>query len=244
MALIETLPEIDVHEFRKVVESRRSVRKFDGTPIPLEVLRQCLDLALLAPNSSNLQPWEFYLVRSPEKLKLLIPACLNQNAAKTANCLIVVVARTNTWKQNSKNLLAQWPEAEGPPKIVRDYYTHQTQYLYAQGLGNSLGWVKRILGHIIGFMRPIPRSPHSHAEMKIWAAKSCALAANTLMLALRAYGFDSCPMEGFDEKRVRHILSLPGDAFVVMVIAAGKRREDGVYNRRFRFSREQVVHEV
>lgn len=51
--------DIDVEQFKKVVESRRSVRKFTDKPIPEDVLDACLDLALLAPNSSNLQPWTF-----------------------------------------------------------------------------------------------------------------------------------------------------------------------------------------
>ena len=45
--------DIDVANFRKVIESRRSVRKFTDKAIPTEILDDCLDLALLAPNSSN-----------------------------------------------------------------------------------------------------------------------------------------------------------------------------------------------
>ena len=75
--------DIDVNNFRKVVESRRSVRKFTKKPIPAEVLDACLHLALLAPNSSNLQPWTFYVVQNPNKKKLLVKACLGQLAAKT-----------------------------------------------------------------------------------------------------------------------------------------------------------------
>jgi nitroreductase len=48
-------------------------------------------------------------------------------------------------------------------------------------------------------------------------------------------------MEGFDEWRVRKLLKLPKDGFVVMVIAAGKRAEDGVYHQRFRFPMEEFV---
>lgn len=61
--------DIDVDNFRKVVESRRSVRKFTDKPIPEDVLNACLDLALLAPNSSNLQPWTFYVVQDAAKKK-------------------------------------------------------------------------------------------------------------------------------------------------------------------------------
>ena len=59
----EELPEINVEEFRKVIHTRRSIRKFKDSVIPEDIIQDCLDLALLAPNSSNLQPWDFYLIR-------------------------------------------------------------------------------------------------------------------------------------------------------------------------------------
>ena len=75
---------ISAANFKKVVESRRSVRKFTDKPIPKEVLDECLDMALLAPCSSGLQPWEFYVVKTPAKKAKLVTACLGQLAAKSA----------------------------------------------------------------------------------------------------------------------------------------------------------------
>ena len=39
------LPEIDIEEFRKVVRTRRSIRRFTDEPIPEAVLEDCLELA-------------------------------------------------------------------------------------------------------------------------------------------------------------------------------------------------------
>ena len=47
-------PQTSIEEFRKIVESRRSVRRFTDDPVPDAVVEDCLDLAMLAPNSSNL----------------------------------------------------------------------------------------------------------------------------------------------------------------------------------------------
>ena len=69
-----------IDAFRQVVYSRRSVRKFDDTPLPEEVIRDCLELAMRAPNSSNLQPWEFHVVQSAEVRRAMVPACFGQNA--------------------------------------------------------------------------------------------------------------------------------------------------------------------
>lgn len=236
----EALPDINVEEFRKVVKSRRSVRRFLPEPIPDAVIEDCLELATLAPNSSNLQPWAFYVVKSEDVRKKMAEACMNQNAAKTAPLLIAMVARTDTWKQNSLRTLDVWPE-ETVPKVVKDYYGRLALFHYNQGPFGLLGLVKRVAGAVAGISRAVPRGPYSLSEMRVWAAKSTALACENLMLALRAHGYDSCPMEGFDEWRVRKILDLPKDGFVVMVIAAGKRAEDGVYHKRFRFPMEEFV---
>ena len=64
------------------------------------------------------------------------------------------------------------------------------------------------------------------------------------MLSLRAYGYDSCPMEGYDSKRIKKILNLPKDAVVVMVISAGKRAVGGVYGPRIRFDENRFLKKV
>ncbi len=72
----------DANAFDRIVLHRRSVRSYDSTPVPESVMRECLELALLAPNSSNLQAWEFYWVRSEEKKRRLAEYCMAQGAAR------------------------------------------------------------------------------------------------------------------------------------------------------------------
>ncbi|HEX4937726.1 MAG TPA: nitroreductase family protein, partial [Candidatus Kapabacteria bacterium] len=196
---------------------------------------------MLAPNSSNLQPWEFYVVRSPELKAKLAEACLGQNAATTANVLIPIIARTNTWKKNSLRNIEYWPE-ETMPKIVKTYYSKVAPIHYNQGPLGALGLAKKAAGLIAGLKRAVPRGPYSIAEMKAWAVKSTALAAENMMLGFRAHGFDTCPMEGFDERRVRKLLKLPDDAIVTMILGVGRRAPNGIYHRRYRFPREEFVH--
>ena len=54
-------------DFFELINKRRSVRKFKDTKVPESVMRKCLKASVLAANSSNLQPWEFYWVRDPKK---------------------------------------------------------------------------------------------------------------------------------------------------------------------------------
>ena len=235
--------DIDVENFRKVLESRRSVRKFTDTPIPAEILDACLDLALLAPNSSNLQPWTFYVVQDPTKKKQLVKACLSQLAAKTASELIVCVARTDRIDEMAKRNLSEFPFPEAP-KAVQKYYKF-IPYNYKTGVLNSLGHARKVaFGVARKFDKQLPVSAFNPSDAKLWASKTTALACENLVLALRAYGFDSCMMEGFDEPLVRKILNLNSQQYPVMVIGAGERAADGVFFPQYRFDRELFIQKV
>lgn len=234
--------DIDVDNFRKVITSRRSVRKFTSKPIPQAVLDDCLDMAMLAPCSSGLQPWEFYVVRSADKKAKLVKACMSQWAAKSAAELIVCVARTDRVNEFSRQMLREWPMPDVPP-LVRRYY-QLIPYNYTPGPMNSLAYLKKAAFGIGGLVAPVPRGPYTRAEVEAWAIKSTALACENLVLAFRAHGFDTCMMEGFDAARVSKMLKLDSNAIPVMVIGAGERADDGVFWPQIRFDRSLFVHEV
>lgn len=87
----------------EAIQYRRSVRVFkSGSPLDDAKVRNCIANAVLAPTSSNLQLWEFYHITNPELLKRMAVACLDQNAAKTAQQLVVVVARKDLWRNRAK----------------------------------------------------------------------------------------------------------------------------------------------
>jgi nitroreductase len=52
--------------------------------------------------------------------------------------------------------------------------------------------------------------------------RSCGIAGQTLMLAAKAMGYDSCPMDGFDFDAVAKIIQLPADHVIAFMIAIGK----------------------
>ena len=94
--------------YETIIQTRRSVRLFDpDVPVPPEVMRRSLQRAVLSPNSSNLQLWEFYWVRDPKKRAAMTPICMGQNAADTAQELVVVVCRKDLWRQRLSAVLEQ-----------------------------------------------------------------------------------------------------------------------------------------
>lgn len=54
------------------------------------------------------------------------------------------------------------------------------------------------------------------------AMRSCGMTAQTLMLAAREMGYDSCPMDGFDFDAVGKLINLPQDHAIAMFVAVGK----------------------
>ena len=55
--------------------------------------------------------------------------------------------------------------------------------------------------------------------------RSCGIAAGAIMLQARALGLDSCAMDGFDYKRVAHLIHLPADHEICLMIAIGKQQQ-------------------
>lgn len=58
------------------------------------------------------------------------------------------------------------------------------------------------------------------------AVRSCGMAAQTIMLAARQMGLDSCPMVGFEYDELSKLIKLPEDHLIVMMVVVGKRAED------------------
>lgn len=241
----EPADTLNSSEFERVVRSRRSVRVYTNEPIREEVIRKCLELAVLAPSSSNLQPWEFYWVRDPDKKKLLVQFCLKQPAAATAQELIVCVARLDTWRRNRNLMLDILSKSrERVPEAMLSYYRRIVPLACGHGPFYLFSPLKKLLMLLLAMRMPSPRGPASKSDMRVWAHKSTALACENLMLALRAFGYDSCAMEGIDATRIRKLLGLPRAAEICMVVSAGKRADNGIYGKQLRFDNSLFLFEV
>ncbi len=236
----------------EAIHYRRSVRVFKADhPLEDEKVKHCIQNAVLAPTSSNLQLWEFQHITEKETLKKLTKACLGQNAAKTANQLVVVIARKDLWKKRAKSNIKFLKEVYGNKsekdyskreKFALAYYKKLIPSLYTDFLG-ILGWLKFILFSAIGFFKPMYRQVRQ-SDMRIVAHKSAGLAAQNFMTSMAAIGYDTCPMEGSDTRLVKQILGLPWGAEINMIIGCGIREEDGIYGPRFRVPFEEVYKKV
>jgi nitroreductase len=58
------------------------------------------------------------------------------------------------------------------------------------------------------------------------AMRTCGLAAQTIMLAAKSLGYDSCPMDGFEFDKVAELINLPDDHVIAMFVAIGKGTQE------------------
>lgn len=233
-------------EFQEIVNFRRSNRKFDpAVEVPDHVIEISLDRAILSPNSSNMQLWEFYWIKSKDELERMVPLCLNQQAAKTAKAMVVFVTRKDKWKERAKWNYDRFKDlVKGSPdkgqKKGLYYYKWIMPLMYANDPFGFMTLLRRTISFFMGVRKPFYRAGGG-ANIRITAHKSCALAAQTFMLSVAAGGYHTCPMEGFDEKRVKKALNLPRGAEINMIVSVGMGTEAGIWGPRFRVPKDEVV---
>ena len=233
-------------DFDEIVQIRRSNRSFDSeVEVPNEVIQKSLERAILSPNSSNMQLWEFYWIQSEDEKKKFIPLCLDQYAAKSAKHLVVFVTRKDLWKERAKwnadqikNQVIDQPDKYQTRMI--QYYEKLIPFAYGYGFLGFFSLLRICISFVMSMFKPFVRMGGA-AEQRIILHKSCALAAQTFMLSIAAEGFHSCPMEGFDEVRVRRELNLPLSAEINMIIAVGRGTEKGIWGKRNRVPFNDVV---
>jgi len=215
-------------------------------------VKHCIELATLSPNSSNMQLWEFYHITSPESLKELSVACLNQESASTAQQMVVFVTRQDLYRKRAskmieletQNILKNSPKEKHEKRIKRWqlYYGKVIPFLYSRFLG-ILGMIRKALVNLVGLFRTITYQV-SENDVRVVVHKTCALAAQTFMLAMANESYDTCPMEGFDSRKAKRILNLPAGAEINMIISCGIREERGVWGDRMRVPFDEVYHKI
>jgi nitroreductase len=76
--------------------------------------------------------------------------------------------------------------------------------------------------------------------MRDEAMRSVGIASQTIMLAAKAMGYDSCAMVGFDPEAVAKLINLPSDHVIGMILCIGKKLKDA-YPRSGQLPYEEVV---
>jgi nitroreductase len=205
---------------------RRAVKVFEPVEISEGVREQILNAARQAPSSFNSQPYKLYWVRSGAKKEAVAKLCLGQKPAETASALVVAVADLGSLSTTAQGQLEWMRRSNFTEAKLRDYERNAKigRILFMPGPFGMFAAIKRAFFWLLNLRMVMGMPPLSRQDLFKWATKSTSLACQNLMIAAEALGMNTCPMEGFDGRRLSRYLGLSGRHHeIVMVIAIGKK---------------------
>lgn len=116
--------------FKKLVESRRSIKYFDPAHrIQKDEINALLKLALLSPTAFNIQHWRFTIVQNTELREKIKKISFNQSQVTDASLLIVITGDLDAWRKNPKKY---WRNADENTQnmmssMIHDFYHHKDE---------------------------------------------------------------------------------------------------------------------
>lgn len=189
----------------QAIRERRATPSFDGAAIPNKDLKKILEAGLHAPSGYNMQPWRFIVVRNPEQKKRLRGASFNQAKVEEASAMIVACGDADGWRNGDLEEMLRLGREGG----MSESYAEQAK-------------------------ENIPNYLSNHPNMPMWLNRHVMIALTHMMLMAEALGYDTAPMEGFEEEKVREVLKLPLSYHVVALLGIGHLQgPDKHYGGRF-----------
>lgn len=195
----------------QAIAERRATPSFDGSPIPDGDLKKILNAGLNAPSGYNMQPWRFVVVRNPEQKKRLRTASYNQAKVEEASAVIVACGDADGFRKGDLEEMLRLGRQGGMP----EYYAEQAK-------------------------ETIPNFLSNHVNMPMWLNRQVMIAFTHMLLMAEALGYDTAPMEGYEQEKVHEVLRLPMSYSVVALLALGRLKGPDKFNGG-RFNMERVV---
>lgn len=196
------MPVKEMKDFQEIIRGRRSVRNYDSTvKISQEEMKAILSEATLAPSSVNMQPWRFVVIESDEgKAKLAPLAKFNQTQVATSSAVIAIFGD------------------------LKNFDKGEAIYSKAVELGYMPAEVKEQQMTAIN-AHAAALDPVVNKETVLIDG---GLVAMQLMLVARAYGYETCPIGGFEKDQIAEAFGLEKERYVpVMLVSIGKGIEEG-----------------
>jgi nitroreductase len=217
--MVFNMPQNAIETMLNCIRNRRATRHFHDTPIDETTLLTLLDAARWAPSGYNLQPVHPIVVTDPEQKRRLSWACVNQPQVGEAPATVVFAADKQVATNNFEAVIASDREAGAIDARYEGFLRKYVPLAFRTG-PVGLNWLwKATLPPVLRWFTAVPSLPA--VQRRYWLAKQTSLAAMNFMLAAEAAGLATCPIEGFDERRVRKVLAMPRSALPIIVVPVG-----------------------
>ena len=197
----------------KQLQWRYATKVFDSSKkIEESDFKELMEATRMSPSSYGLQSWKAFIVENIETRKKLREAAYNQSQITDASHLVVFVTPKIIDEKNINGFIKLIAETRSVSEDSLEGYKQ-----------SMLGAVSRKAGNEIGD----------------WAAKQAYIALGFLLETAALKNIDSCPMEGFDNKKFDEILGLDKKGYESRVVCAlGYRSKDDGHakDKKVRFS--------
>ncbi len=186
----------------EALKFRHACKKFiPDKKISSENLDLILDAAFLSPSSFGMEAWKFLVIESNKIRKALRPVCWNQAQVTNSSHVVVILAKPS----------AIDPKAE---------YAKQNFFRRNLPEDATQAYIDKYKSHMESEVFPL-MSPYA------WCSKQCYIALANIMTAAASIGIDTCPIEGFEKKKVEAVLDLDTNVHeVAVLVALGYRAQE------------------
>jgi nitroreductase len=207
----------------EAINQRKSIRAFKSDPVPKEILKEIMELALRAPSWGNTQPWQFAIVTG-KKLEEIRQAFVEKAAAAEEDN----------------------PDIPGPREFPQPYDTRyrvrSRKVLELKGISREDKEKRRwwLLQGLRSFEAPcaiyiyIDRSFYRQGDgLNIWPVFDCGLVAENIMLLATRYGLGTIPQiqAVVYPDVLRKVLGIPDSKLIVLGIVVGHPDWDDPVNQ-------------
>eukprot|EP00516_Mucochytrium_quahogii_P010831 CAMPEP_0203773118 /NCGR_PEP_ID=MMETSP0099_2-20121227/4463_1 /ASSEMBLY_ACC=CAM_ASM_000209 /TAXON_ID=96639 /ORGANISM=" , Strain NY0313808BC1" /LENGTH=257 /DNA_ID=CAMNT_0050670879 /DNA_START=67 /DNA_END=840 /DNA_ORIENTATION=+ len=218
------------NEFRSLLELRRSAKNFDASvTVPDNVVSYALDCCRRSPSSFNLQPYKVVVVRDELVKKQLAYSMMNSNIERVLKAPVTAVFLADLKPYKLLADLVELERKRGTPERVIDNLVFGAEIFVGSQKDEHVGEDAAQCAEmnakrgIFSVLSQVTQAPTLNASAEAWGFKNTMLAAQTYLLAMTVCGFDSSPMEGFDARRVKSLLSVPDDRYSIPVVISSGR---------------------
>ncbi|GEL04684.1 nitroreductase family protein [Rummeliibacillus stabekisii] len=184
-------------EFTQLVKERRSASNFlPNYEISQEELDEIFGLVKLGPSAFNLQHTHYIVVTDQEVKEEIRKAANGQYKVHSASAVILVLGDKEAYKKAAEI----------------------NEGLLILGILNKQEYDFAVEGTVDLYET---RGPSFQRDEAI---RNASLSSMLFMLAAKEKGWDTCPMIGFEEDKVKEILNISDQYEVALMITLGKEK--------------------
>jgi nitroreductase len=216
-------PRRNVMDIFEVIFSRRSTRGYLRKPVARATMEKILLAAARAPSGTNIQPWHVYVVSGYAK-----------------EVLTAAVKETRRREPEREQSRPPAGEYEYNPEPLFDPYVSRRRKL-GWDLYNLHGVVRgdragswEVAGRNFEFFgAPVGMILTMDRDLQAGSFLDCGIFLQTLMLAARGCGLDTCPQASWRHYHdvVRKHLAIPDNELVICGLSLGYADPDAIPNK-------------